>query len=605
MAMFSCYVNKLNMLRPVYILLSVFLLIHFEASAQSRKSFIGSLDEKNKWVDSVFRKLNRRERISQLFMIRAHTDRGKKFEDSVANIIKHEQIGGLVFFQGGPERQAVLANRYQALADVPLLIAMDGEWGIGMRLDSTVSYPFQMALGAIRDNDLIYQMGQQVAKDFKRLGMQVNFAPDVDINNNPKNPVIGYRSFGDNKYNVTAKGGAYMKGMQDEGILVSLKHFPGHGDTDVDSHLDLPQLPFSRARLDSLEMYPFRELIKQDAAGVMVAHMNIPALDNTPNLPSTLSEPIVTGVLKNDLGFKGLIFSDAMGMKGVVKFFPNGEADVRGIIAGNDMIELSQNSKRANMLIRKAIHQKRLTWDRVNQSVKKVLLAKYWAGLNKYQPVDTTNISAYLNRPEAQLLNQRLADAAVTLLKGAGLKSFDLKKKTAVISLGMSEITTFQKEMGRSFANSQNFLLSKIASSGDISKMMQELKAYEQIIVAIHDYRPRPASVLDYNKELVACISELSKLNTTTILFANPYTMIGLPEIEQSKSLLLGYQNSIEMQKAVAKVLTGQMKANGRLPVTVNASFKNGDGIEFLPVANKVSPCPPNLLRKEELDYHS
>jgi beta-glucosidase-like glycosyl hydrolase len=331
-------------------------------------------------------------------------------------------------------------------------------------------------------------------------------------------------------------------------------------------------------------MYPFRELIKQNAAGVMVAHMNIPALDNTPNLPSTLSAPIVTGILKNDLEFKGIIFSDAMGMAGVIKYFPNGEADVRGIIAGNDVIELSHNSKRANKLIRKAIHQKRLTWDRVNQSVKKVLTAKYWAGLNNYTPVDTANIISYLNRPEAKLLNQALSDAAVTLLKGANeLKSLDMSKKTAIISLGMSEITTFQKEMGRNFSNSTNFVLSKIASSTDISKMQQELKGYDQVIVAIHDYRPRPANTLDYNKELVGAISELSKLNTVTIIFANPYTMIGLPGVEQSKALLVSYQNSNEMQRAAAKILAGQMKVDGRLPVTVNAFFKNGDGIELPP----------------------
>jgi beta-N-acetylhexosaminidase len=568
------------MLRLLYIS-SVFLLITFETSAQVKKPFIESLHEPNHWVDSVFRKLNRRERIAQLFMIRAHTNRGQKFEDSVANIIKKEKIGGLVFFQGGPQRQAVLLNRYQSLSNIPLLVAMDGEWGIGMRLDSTISYPYQMTLGAIQDNNLIYEMGSAVAKDFKRLGMQVNFAPDADINNNPKNPVIGYRSFGDNKYNVATKAGAYMKGLQDEGILVSIKHFPGHGDTDVDSHYDLPQLPFSKARLDSLEIYPFRELIKQNASGVMVAHMSIPALDNTPHLPSTLSEPIVTGILKNELGFKGLIFSDAMEMKGVVKYFPDGEADVRGIIAGNDVIELSQNSNRAIKLIRKAIKQKRLTKDRVNESVKKVLTAKYWAGLNNYKPIDTNNVSTYLNRPEAQLLNQRLTDAAITVVKGAdGIKALDPKKKTAVISLGMTEITTFQKEMGRNFTNSTNFLLSKIASLTDITNMLQELKSYDQIIVAIHDYRLRPASMLDYNKELVSCIAQLSKLNTVTMVFANPYTIASLPGIEQSKTLVAGYQNSNEMQRSAAKLFSGQINANGKLPVTINAFFKNGDGME-------------------------
>ena len=555
-------------------------------SSVNKELFISTIGRQNAWVDSVFKKLNRHDRVAQLFMIRAHTDRGKRYEDSVANIIMQERIGGLVFFQGGPERQAALTNRYQSLARTPLLVAMDGEWGVGMRLDSSISYPYQMTLGAIQDNNLIYRMGQEVAKDFKRLGIHVNFAPVVDVNNNPKNPVIGYRSFGDDKANVTAKAGAYMKGMQDEGILISLKHFPGHGDTDVDSHYDLPLLPFGRARLDSLEMYPFRELIKQNAAGVMVAHMSIPALDNTPNLPSTLSKPIVTGVLKEDLGFKGLIFSDAMEMKGVVKYFPNGEADVRAIIAGNDIVELSKNSKRANLLVRRAIHQNHLSWEQVNESVKKVLAAKYWSGLNQIHKIDT-GVSEFLNRSESMSLNQQLADAALTVIKGGDvISSLELQKKTALISLGMSEISLFQNELKGSFQNSTNFTLSKIAGASDISTLLQELRSYDQIIVGIHDYRKRPASTLDYNREMSVLISELAKLTSVIVLFANPYTLAGFEDIEQSKALIVNYQNSNEAQKASAKVLSGQAAASGRLSVSINSFFKTGDGVS-LPVSKK------------------
>src|ERR1700733_13671096 len=248
---------------------------------------------------------------------------------------------------------------------------MDGEWGIGMRLDSTISYPYQMTLGAIQDNNLIYKMGEQVAYDFKRLGMHINFAPDMDVNNNPDNPVINYRSFGDNKYNVAEKGIAYFKGMQDEGILTTAKHFPGHGDTNVDSHLDLPLLPFTRKRLDTLEEYPFREAIKAGISGIMIAHMDIPALDNTKNLPSTLSRKIVTGVLKDSLGFKGLVVSDAMEMKAVTKYFPNGEAEVKAFLAGNDIIELSENSALAISKIRKAIRNGEISQEEFEARVKK------------------------------------------------------------------------------------------------------------------------------------------------------------------------------------------------------------------------------------------
>lgn len=525
-----------------------------------------------------------------MFFLRAHTDKGKAYEENVAELIRRHKVGGLVFFQGGPGRQVVLTNKYQKLSRVPLLIAMDAEWGLGMRLDSTISYPYQMTLGAIQDTSLIYQMGQKIAADFKRIGMHINFAPVVDINNNPNNPVINYRSFGDNKYNVALKSSAYMRGLQDAGILVSIKHFPGHGDTNVDSHNDLPVLGFTKSRLDSLELYPFKELIRQGASGVMVAHMNIPSLDNTPNLPSTLSRPIVTGLLKEQLGFKGLVFSDAMEMKGVVKFFPDGEADVRAIIAGNDVIELSEDAPRAIKLVRRAIREKRLTMDQIDESVRKILAAKYWAGLNNREEIRTESVYEDLNGGSAHALNQRLSDAAVTVLNGDSLLTqLDPNRKTALISLGVSEVTIFQKEMQKRFTNSTSFILSKIAGATDIKNVSKDLQGYDQIVVSIHDYRKRPQSSLDYNNELKTFISDLAKLNTITCLFANPYSIRSLPGIEKSRSLVVNYQNSDEMQIAAAKVLSNQMQASGKLPVTINSMFKTGDGVHFLPVPQTVS----------------
>ena len=552
----------------------------FIGLAQNRNSFLGGLNEPNAWVDSVFKKLSKRERIAQMFMVRAHTDKGKAFEDSIAMVIKKERIGGLVFFQGGPARQAILTNRYQAISKVPLLISMDAEWGLGMRLDSTTSFPYQLTLGAIQDNKLIYEMGKQIALDFKRIGMHVNFAPVADINNNPKNPVIGIRSFGDNKFNVAEKVTAYMKGLQDNQVMVSVKHFPGHGDTEVDSHQDLPQLPFTKARLDSVELYPFKELIKAGASGIMVAHMNIPVLDNTPNLPSTLSKPIITTLLKDELGFKGLIFSDAMEMKGVAKFYPNGEGDVIGILAGLDVIELSGNSKRAVKLVRQAINKKRLSWQQVNASVKKILYGKYWSGLNNSTYVQPQNIVADLNRTEAKELNQKLADAAITLLNSdIQLKNFDRRKKTAIVSLGSSELTTLQRALRPVLPNSLNFILPKDITDAELENVKKELLAYDQIIVSIHDMRKRPAPVLDYNKSLKSFIAELAGMNSMFAIFANPYSLAGLPGIEAAKTIILNYQNTNEAQNATFRVINGGLKANGKLPVTINANFKNGDGL--------------------------
>ncbi|HET8828138.1 MAG TPA: glycoside hydrolase family 3 N-terminal domain-containing protein, partial [Pelobium sp.] len=511
------------------------------ATAQTPVPFVKTLNNPNRWVDSVFKKMNRNEKIGQLFMVRAHTDLGKNYSDSVAKVIKKEHLGGVVFFSGGPVRQARLTNHYQSVAKIPLMIAMDGEWGLGMRLDSTISFPYQMTLGAIQNETLIYQMGQQIAKDFKRLGVQINFAPVLDVNNNPKNPVIGYRSFGENKYNVAKKGIAYMKGMQDGGLFTTAKHFPGHGDTDVDSHYDLPQLPFTAGRLDSLEMYPFKQAIAENLGGIMVAHMNIPALDNTPNLPSTLSKPIITEILKEKLGFKGLIFSDAMEMKGVVKYFPNGEADVRGLIAGNDVLELSENTSRAIKLIRKSIRHKRLSWADIDAKVKKILEAKYWMGLHKLEPVETESLVSDLNSPTAKALNQELTDAAITLLKGEQMIPLrnDFVRKTAIVTIGVKEPSIFANAIKKEMPNATLFIVPKDISIKEMVAVKNELKKFDLCLLSIYDTRKRPGATLDYDSALKLFIADLAKENSITTVFANPYTIAGLPGIEASKSLIL------------------------------------------------------------------
>lgn len=562
-----------------YIAAIVFLLPGLSSFAQ-RETYIQSLAQPNKWVDSVYKKLNKKQRIAQLFFVRAHTNKGQRYEDSVADVISRQHIGGLVFFQGGPGRQAALINRYQKLSTVPLLIAQDGEWGLGMRLDSTLSYPYQMTLGAVQDNSLIYKMGQQIAYDFKRLGMQMNFAPVVDVNNNPNNPVINYRSFGDNKYNVARKGIAYFQGMQEAGLLTTVKHFPGHGDTDVDSHYDLPLLPFSRQRLDSLEKYPFRESVQAGVSGVMVAHMSIPALDDTKNLPSTLSRKIVTNELKDSLGFKGLVVCDAMEMQGVIKYFPDGEAELRAFLAGNDIIELSLDSKKSIHKILKAMRHHQLPPKEFEEKVKKVLAAKYWAGLAERKDGVTTNVVADLNRPATRELIQQLSDAAITQLRGS---SRDLQLnpvlRTAIITIGTDRPTVFQNELSRWYAYGSTFFVDKNATLPQLNKLLDTLKQYPQVYVSIHDTRTRPASKLDYNNNVKLFIASLAaKPNVVTSVFANAYTIAGLPGIEKSSALLVGYQNSDEIQRAAVKAITQQIKPLGRLPVSINSFFPTGMG---------------------------
>lgn len=553
--------------------------IAFPALAQ-KESYIQLLSRQNQWVDSVFKTLNRKQKIAQLFFVRAHTNKGKRYEDSVAKVIKDLHVGGLVFFQGGPGRQANLTNRYQKESKVPLLIAMDGEWGLGMRLDSTISYPYQMTLGAIQDNNLIYKMGQQVAYDFKRLGMHMNFGPDMDVNNNPNNPVINYRSFGDNKYNVAQKGIAYMKGMQDAGLLTTAKHFPGHGDTNVDSHYDLPVLPFTRKRLDSLEIYPFREAINAGISGVMIAHMNIPALDNG-YLPSTLSRKIITGILKDSLGFKGLVVSDAMEMRAVTKYYPPGEAEVKAFLAGNDIIELSENTDKAILKIRKAIHKGQISMDEFKARVKKVLAAKYWAGLNNYKEAQTQGVVTDLNRESSKELVQQLSDAAVTVLKGSE-SAFRLNplQKTAIISIGVNTFTVFERDLNKWYANSKMFLVDKNTSPTYLNQVLEMLKDYDQVFVSINDTRTRPQSKLDYSNAVTSFITNVAaRKNSVISVFANPYTLAGLPGIEKCDALMVCYQMSDEMQRSAVKVITGRLKPTGKLPVTINTTFTTGAGL--------------------------
>ncbi|MGV3547662.1 MAG: glycoside hydrolase family 3 protein [Pedobacter sp.] len=549
-------------------------------SNAQQPSYLDLLKQQPRWVDSVFNKLSTKQKIAQLFFVRAHTNLSKAYQDSVGKVIKREKLGGVVFFQGGPVRQAVLTNKYQSKAKVPLIISIDGEWGLGMRLDSTISYPYQMALGAVQNKELLYKMGLEVAKDFKRLGIHMNLAPDVDVNNNAKNPVINFRSFGENKYNVAEKSAAYLKGMQEGGLLTSIKHFPGHGDTDVDSHYDLPQLKFTKERLDTLELYPFKELIKKGAAGVMIAHMNIPSLDATPNMPSTLSKPIVTDLLKNELGFKGLIISDAMDMKGVTKFYKDGEAEVMGLIAGNDILELAHDTKVAVKKVKQAIKDERISMERIDESVKKVLTAKYWAGLNIKPQIDENNVVEDLNRPESQALVQQLADASVTLLKSRdGIAALTPKRRMVIINVGTGAATTFQNEIVGTYKNSISFNVERNANAASVANVIKQIKDDDQIVLAIVDTRTRPGNNIPLGKDAKDLITTLAARNANVAFFANPYNLANLPGIEMSRSIVVAYQKEDFMQKAAAAVFTKKLMPTGKLPVTVNSFFKYGDGL--------------------------
>lgn len=567
--------------RTVSFVLVCFLL-QFCAQPKAEKQevdYVSFINQSHHWVDSVFNTLSPRERIAQLIMVRAHSNLGQRYIDSVAQIIEQEKIGGIVVFQGGPVRHLKMINRYQSLSKVPLLVSTDGEWGLGMRLkDSTISYPYQMALGAVQDDDLLVQMGEEIAKDLKRTGIHYNFAPSVDINNNPKNPVIGYRSFGDDREKVTQKAGAYIKGMTAQRVLSSVKHFPGHGDTDVDSHKDLPLLDFSRARLDSLELYPFRHLINEGVPTVMVGHMHIPALDSTPHISSSISPAIITNLLKKELGFKGLVVTDAMGMQGVVKNFPEGEGDVRAIEAGSDLLELSQNSARAIRKIEESVASGRLSQEELDQKVKKVLATKYWLGLNQYKPRKEEGLYEDLHRDSTLTLLQQLAEGAVTVLNTrSGIDHFSTASKTILLSVGGEGEEIFEKEISNTPGAPDILSIDKNATASQLQRLEKKAEEYDQVLLVIHDNALRPSMSLNYSEALLDFIAKVTGPHTVSILFTSPYILDELP-LPQDTSVILGYQNDDFMQLAVLRALLNKYKTSGKLSVHVNDHYKNGQG---------------------------
>ena len=470
----------------------------------------------------------------------------------------------------------------QAVSGTPLLIGSDLEWGLTMRLDSTTRYPYAMTLGATpgADTEPIYRMGRQVGRQVRRLGIHVNYAPVVDVNNNPNNPVINFRSFGENKQTVLRNALAYMRGMQDERVITSAKHFPGHGDTDVDSHADLPVIRHDRARLDSLELYPFRELIRQGLNGVMIAHLSIPALDPTPNLPSTLSRPIVTDLLRNQLGFKGLIFTDAMEMQGVVKYYPNGEAAVRALLAGVDVLETFTDVPGTFNAIKYALAEGRLTQADLDEKVRRILTAKAWAGLDQYRPAKLEGLLADLNPGGADLLARDLTEDALTLLqnKDNRLPVRELSgKRFATLALNSDTRTAFQ-DMAAHYAPMDHFTLPATAPDTLVQRVKRQLAGYDLVLVGVHGLGIRPASTM--KPEVQALVNGFGALpNAAFALFGNPYTLNKFTGLANAPALLVAYQETPATQELAAQALFGATGVKGRLPVTVNDRYRQGAGL--------------------------
>jgi beta-glucosidase-like glycosyl hydrolase/CubicO group peptidase (beta-lactamase class C family) len=535
------------------------------------------------WADSVFKTLTPDERIAQLFMVAAYSNKDKKHVKEIKKLIQEYKIGGLIFFQGGPVRQAMLANAYQSISKVPLFMAMDAEWGLAMRLDSTTKYPRQMTLGAIQNDSLIYEMGAEIARQCKRMGMQINFAPVVDINNNPLNPVISNRSFGENKLNVTRKSVMYMKGMQDNGVLANAKHFPGHGDTDSDSHKTLPTVKSSRCRLDTLELYPFKELISQGLGSIMVAHLSIPALDTTCNQASTLTKKIVTGLLKDTLGFKGLIFTDALNMKGVSKFYKPGEVDAKALIAGNDVLLFSEDVPIAIKEIKAAIEQCDISQEEIDKRCMKILLAKQWTGLNKYSKIKIKDLYNDLNTPNAELINRKLTEASLTLLQNKNnlipLQKLDTLK-IASLSLGYKELNLFQQTLSN-YAPMKHFGIDKDAKQGAFDTVLTELKNYNLVIIHINNTNNKPDKIFGLTQQVMTMLKAVMKQNKVIVnIAANPYILAKMDSLQFADGLIMSYEENDFSNSYSAQLIFGGIAASGKLPITPSPYFNAGLGIQ-------------------------
>ena len=529
-----------------------------------------------KWVDTLLNSMTIDEKIGQLFMIQAYSNKDDAHTNSIENLIEKHHIGGLIFMQGTPKMQAKLNNKYQSISKIPLLIGFDGEWGLDMRLKNTYRFPWNMTLGAIRNNKLIEDFGEQVGKHCKRLGIHINFAPVVDINTNPENPIIGNRSFGEGRENVTQKALSFIKGIQSQHVLANAKHFPGHGDTAADSHITLPVLDFDVERLDSIELYPYKKIFKNKLASVMVAHLSVKALEPNKELPTSLSYNVVTSLLKEELKFKGLILTDALNMKGAANFAKPGDIDLAALLAGNDMLLIPEDVPAAIVKIKNALSERIISEERIDFSVRKILKAKYWAGLNEFKLVEVDKLQEDLNSISDELLHRKLVENSITLLKNESLV-FPIqnleKKKIAYVKFGDAKNNEFVNML-------KNYTNIDVVSSKNLDELILKLKPYNLVIVGYHKSNLNPWKDYKFKDKELVWLQEIARTNTVILdIFASPYSLLQLKTFENINGLLLSYQNSKLSQEISAQMIFGALETKGKLPVSVKNTFSEGHGL--------------------------
>lgn len=552
--------------------LSIIIFISQLYSAQYQPKNISNSDIKkaNDWVDKTYNSLSQDEKLGQLFIVALYTNKDQAHINQVRNIVTSDKIGGLILMQDDAEREINLVNEFQSQSKVPLMIGMDAEWGVFQRIAKAHKYPWAITLGAIQDKNLITEMSAKIAEDCKRMGINWDFAPVVDVNTNPNNPIIGNRSFGSDVNNVVNSALAYSNGLQDNRILAAIKHFPGHGDTDKDSHLDLPVVPHNLERLEKIEIAPFKALMNKGIGGVMVAHLYVPSLENEKGIPASVSKKIVTGLLKEKFGYKGLIITDALNMGAVANKFKAGELDAMAFKAGNDIMLFSQDVATGKKLIQKAIDNGEIQQNRVEESVKKILLTKYNLGLNQYNNINPVNVNEDLNNASHSALVQKMYANALTLIKDdKKLLPLDCKETYYYVPLEEAPYETFLNQL-----NLETTVIFK--NSNEINT----IPANSKVIVGFHKDNStayKPYKISDASKKI---LSDLTK-NQNVILdvFGSPYALKDI-DISKVSTVLVSYENNDDAMKATANGILGRTKISGRLPVLVNDQLKFGIGMD-------------------------
>lgn len=525
------------------------------------------------WVDSIMQTMSVKEKIGQLFMVQAYSNKGLKHQNEIINMIKKYHIGNLIFMKGTPKKQVKLNNLYQSKAKIPLMIGFDGEWGLDMRLKNTYRFPWNMTLGAIQNKNLIEKLGKRIGEHCKRVGIHINFAPVVDINTNPNNPIIGNRSFGETKENVAKSSIAFTKGMQSVGVLANVKHFPGHGDTATDSHHTLPTINFTQQRIDTLELYPFRKQFDAGVASVMTAHLSIPSLEMNAELPSSLSKNIVTDLLQQKLGFNGLIFTDGLNMKGAANYSSPAEINLAAILAGNDVLLIPQDIPTTIQYFLQSHKKGLLTEERLDFSVRKILRAKYLVGLNNYKPISEENITADIITTKDELLHRNLVKNSLTIIKNnkdiLPIQQLE-KKKIAYVKFGDDKSSDFVKML-------QNYTKVDEVSSKHLGNLIYKLKKYNVIIVGFHRSNKNPWKSYKFTDKQLNWLQEIARNNTVILdVFTSPYALLQLKSFTNIDAIMVSYQNSKLAQELSAQALFGGFNVTGKLPISIKDKFKAG-----------------------------